>query len=63
MLYILSGDKSALNCVQHTVKGDVIASNKLLSYAENIVKVAERRFTYLKRSLQSVEDNYDYITS
>ena len=42
-------------------KGDIIASDKLLSEAENMVKVDERRFTHLKRSLKSVEENYDYI--
>ncbi len=60
MLDILCGDESALNCVQHTVKGDIIASDKLLSEAENMVKVDERRFMHLKRSLKSVENNYDY---
>ena len=61
VLDILCGDEPALNCVQHTSKGDIIASDKLLSEAENMVKVDERRFTHLKRSLKSVEDNYDYI--
>ena len=61
MLDILCGDEPALNCIQHTVKGDIIASDKLLSEAENMVKVDERRFTHLKRSLKSVEENYDYI--
>ena len=61
MLDILCGDEPALNCVQHMAKGDIIASDKLLSEAENMVKVDERRFTHLKRSLKSVEENYDYI--
>ena len=61
VLDILCGDEPALNCVQHTVKGDIIASDKLLSEAENMVKVDERRFTHLKRSLKSVEENYDYV--
>ena len=61
VLDILCGDEPALNCVQHTSKGDIIASDKLLSEAENMVKVDERRFTHLKRSLKSVEDSYDYI--
>ena len=61
VLDILCGYESALNCVQHTAKGDIIASDKLLSEAENMVKVDERRFTHLKRSLKSVEDSYDYI--
>ena len=37
MLDILCGDEPALNCVQHTSKGDIIASDKLLSEAENRV--------------------------
>ena len=61
VLDILCGDEPALNCVQHTSKGDIIASDKLLSEAENMVKVDERRFTHLKRSLKSLEENYDYI--
>lgn len=44
-----------------TEKGDIIESDKLLSDAETMVKVDERRFTHLKRSLKSVEDKYDYI--
>ena len=42
-------------------EGDIIASDKLLSDAENLVKVDERRFTHLKRSLRSVEGQHDYI--
>ena len=61
MLDILCGYEPALNCVQHTPKGNIIASDKLLSEAENMVKVDERRFTHLKRSLKRIEDNYDYI--
>lgn len=58
---IFCGDEVALNCVQHTAEGDIIASDKLLSDVETMVKVDERRFTHLKRSLKSVEANYDYI--
>lgn len=58
---IFCGDEPALNCVQHTAKGDIIASDKLLSDAETMVKVDERRFTHLKRSLKSLEDKYDYV--
>ena len=61
VLDIFCGDEPALNCVQHTAKGDIIASDKLLSDAETMVKVDERRFTHLKRSLKSLEDKYDYI--
>ena len=61
MLDIFCGDEPALNCVQHTAKGDIIASDKLLSDAETMVKVDERRFTHLKRLLKSLEDKYDYI--
>ena len=61
VLDIFCGDERALNCVQRTEKGDIIASDKLLSGAETMVKVDERRFTHLKRSLKSVEGEYDYI--
>jgi len=61
LLDILCGDEPAMSCVQHTAKGDIIASDKQLSDAENMVKVDERRFTHLKRSLKSLEGKYDYI--
>ena len=61
VLDIFCGDELALNCVQHTAKGDIIASDKLLSDAKTMVKVDERRFTHLKRSLKSLEEKYDYI--
>ena len=60
VLDIFCGDKLAVNCIQHTPKGDIIASDKLLSDAENMVKVDERRFTHLKRSLKSVDKHYDF---
>ena len=61
VLDIFCGDEPALNCVQQTAKGDIIASDKLLSDAETMVKVDERRFTHLKRSLKSLEYKYDYV--
>lgn len=61
MLDILCGDLPAEECIQHTDKGDVIASDPQLSDAENTVKVDERRFTHLKRSCKSIEDKYDFV--
>ena len=61
VLDIFCGDEPAANCVQHTSKGDIIASDKLLADAENMVKVDERRFTHLKRSLKSIDGQYDYV--
>ena len=61
VLDIFCGDEPAVNCVQHTDKGNIIASDKLLSDAENMVKVDERRFTHLKRSLRSLDGKYDFI--
>ena len=61
MLDILCGDLPAIECVQHTEKGDIIPSDRQLSDAETMVKVDERRFSHLKRSLKSVEDLYDFI--
>ena len=58
---ILCGDEPAKDCVQHTGKGDIIPSDKLLENAESMVKLDERRFTHLKRSIRSVEDDYDFI--
>ena len=58
---ILCGDVAANECIQHTEKGDIIPADKLLAEAENMVKVDERRFTHLKRSIKAVDDLYDYI--
>ena len=58
---ILCGDVPAAECVQHTEKGDIIPADKLLTDVENMVKVDERRFSHLKRSVKSVESLYDYI--
>ena len=60
MLDILCGDEKAEECIQHTEKGDIIPSDKELKDAENMVKVDERRFTHLKRSLRGVEKKYDF---
>lgn len=61
ILDIFCGDMSVSECVQHTCKVDIIPSDKLLADAENMVKVDERRFTHLKRSLKSVDKLYNYI--
>ncbi len=61
VLDIFCGDEPAVSCVQHTAKGDIIASDRLLSDAENMVKVDERRFTHLKRSIKSVDGQYDFV--
>lgn len=61
MLDILCGDEPAKNCVQRLEYGDIIPSDKQLSEAENMVRVDERRFTHLKRSLRTVEKDYDFI--
>lgn len=58
---IMYGDLPAAECIQTTEKGDIIPSDKLIYEAENMVKVDERRFIHLKRSLKSVENNYDFI--
>lgn len=61
LMDILCDDEPALNCIQSTEKGDIIASDPQLSDAETIVKVDERRFTHLKRACRELEDKYDYI--
>lgn len=58
---ILCGDLAANECIQKTKKGDIIPSDKMLSDAENMVKVDERRFTHLKRSCRSIDSQYDYV--
>ena len=61
LMDILCGDLPAEECIQHTEKGDVIASDPKVSDAENIVKVDERRFSHLKRSCKGIEGVYDYV--
>jgi chromosome partitioning protein len=61
LLDIFCGDEPGSNCVQHTSKGDIIASDPQLKDAETMVKVDERRFSHLKRSCKELEDQYDYI--
>lgn len=58
---VLGGDTPAKECVQRLPYGDIIASDKQLKDAEHIIRVDERRFTHLKRSLKSVEESYDFI--
>lgn len=61
MMDILCGDEPGANCIQHTPKGDIIASDKQLKDAETIVKVDERRFSHLKRALRGIDSQYDFI--
>ena len=61
ILDIFCGDEPGRNCVQHTEKGDIIASDPELKDAETMVKVDERRFSHLKRSCKELDKDYDYI--
>ncbi len=61
LIDILCADEPGKNCVQHTEKGDVIASDPDLKDAETTVKVDERRFTHLKRACRELEDDYDFV--
>ena len=61
LIDIFCDDTPAMECIQHTEKGDIIASDPQLKDAETIVKVDERRFTHLKRACKAIEDEYDYI--
>ncbi len=58
---ILCDDTPAQECIQHTKKGDIIASDPLISNAENVVRVDERRFSHLKRACLKIEKEYDFI--
>lgn len=58
---ILCGDEPASECIQHTEKGDIIPSDKLLTEAESMVRQNELRFLHLKRSCRGIEDQYDFI--
>lgn len=60
---ILYGDMNLLDCVQHTAKGDIVASDEQLNGAENIVRPDELRFYHLKNALKDpkIKEQYDYI--
>lgn len=57
---ILCGDMPAYECIHKTSKGDIIPSDKVLKDADTMVKVDERRYSHLKKSLKTVQDEYDY---
>jgi chromosome partitioning protein len=58
---ILCGDVKAVECVQHTDNGDIIASDEELKRAETTVLPDERRFAHLRRSVASLEGLYDFL--
>ena len=58
---ILCNDTDINLCIQHTNKGDIISSDKVLIDAETMVKVDERRFTHLKRAIKNIDSHYDFI--
>ncbi len=61
LLDIFCADEPGENCIQHTPKGDIIASDPQLKDAETMVKVDERRFSHLKRSCKTLDSEYDYV--
>ena len=58
---ILAGDVPAKECVQHTERGDIIAYDEQLENADTLVRPDELRFLHLKRSIKTVDDDYDFI--
>uniref|UniRef100_UPI00402A81C5 ParA family protein n=1 Tax=[Lactobacillus] rogosae TaxID=706562 RepID=UPI00402A81C5 len=48
-------------CIQHTHSGDIIASDKLLTSAEQKFPQDPSRYFLMKQKCQALEDMYDYI--
>ncbi len=55
------GRASAEECTEKTKYGDVIVANKELSGATIELVMAKKREYILKKALEKVKDNYDYI--
>lgn len=58
---IMYCDTDASECVQHTDKGDIIASDINLAMADSNVKNNPDRFYHISDSCHSLEDKYDFI--
>ena len=58
---IMYCDTDASECIQHTDKGDIIASDINLAMADSNVKNNPDRFYHISDAFESLEDMYDYI--
>lgn len=58
---VLKKDCSAREAVQHTVMGDIIPGDKILSGEKIYFNSQKARETLLKRALKDIEGDYEYI--
>jgi chromosome partitioning protein len=59
-LELLTGKADAVNSVQHTESGDIIASSPSLALADSIIAETGKEYR-LKKSLAEIRADYDYI--
>lgn len=59
-LEVLTGTTLAINAIQHTDQGDIIASSPALSGADTILTTVGKEYC-LKEALALLESTYDYI--
>ncbi len=58
---VLKKDCSAKEAIQHTALGDIIAGDELLAQEENYFNAKKARENLLKKQLEEIEPEYDYI--
>lgn len=61
MYDIIFSGHSVEDTIQHTSFGDIIPNDAELKNADSLVKPGPGMYKYLKKSLSSVEDKYDFI--
>jgi len=59
-LELLIGKVKAINAIQHTKQGDIIASSPSLALADSIIIETGKEYR-LKKALAEIQSNYDYI--
>lgn len=60
ILDVLAGGSEAAEAIQHTPNGDIIIGDRYLAQAETHITGAGREYV-LRRALEGVKDNYDFI--
>ena len=57
---IFSGYK-AIDCVQKTDYGEIIASDGNLNNADSMIKPSPKMYKYISNAINEIDDKYDYI--
>lgn len=58
---LLCAGEDAKSCIQHSLSGDIIASDPLIAEAERKIPDDSSRFFLLKEKLEPILDNYDFV--